>query len=189
MKEIYLLWAILFFNFSNANAENLNTGQVSDGLRGETVIQGYIVATPCSIETDSQYQYINYDYISSYSVNSINGKGYNRKPLNIKMNSCISEYDKNKNKGINIQFFALQNNDTDGFKLLGPKPGVILYIYDADDNQLSPNKKYSVSESTIYYDNKTKYLFLKYKTEIRTDHNEVEPGDYFTTINFNVSYD
>lgn len=185
MKKIHLIWMVLFFNFSSSYAEYT----IDSGIRGETVMQGYIVAAPCSIETDSQYQYINYDYVSNEKINSSVIKKTTRKPFNIKLNNCISEYDKEKHKGIRIKFHAPQDIYSNAIKLSGPTTGVVLYIYDINNNLLIPNKSYSILDSSIYFDKKTKTNYLKYETEIDTINNDIEPGDYFTTIKFNVSYD
>ncbi|HGI5212814.1 TPA: hypothetical protein ACJTPC_000818 [Providencia alcalifaciens] len=60
MRNLSFLWSILLLTPFISNAEYT----VDGGIRGETVMRGYIVAAPCSIETDSQYQYINYDFVS-----------------------------------------------------------------------------------------------------------------------------
>ncbi|MCG9532551.1 type 1 fimbrial protein, partial [Providencia rettgeri] len=99
------------------------------------------------------------------------------------------EYDSSNHKGIKIRFFALQDTYTNAIKLSGPKPGVVLYIYDVNNNLLIPNKLYSISNNYVYFDNKSKESFLKYETELGTSNNEITPGDYFTTIKFNVTYD
>ena len=52
-----------------------------------------------------------------------------------------------------------------------------------------PNKLYSISDSYIYFDHKSKERYLKYETELGTSNNEIIPGDYFATIKFNVTYD
>ena len=189
MKKNTYLWIALLFNSINSNATSSNLGHIQDGLRGETVMQGYIVAAPCSIETDSQYQYINYDYISNYSINNIEDEKLMRKPFYIKLNNCISEYDSSNHKGIKIRFFAPQDTYSNAIKLSGPKPGVVLYIYDINNNLLMPNKLYPISNNYVYFDKKSKESFLKYETELGVSNNEITPGDYFTTIKFNVTYD
>lgn len=185
MNKKYLSWLILLANCTYASAEYTIDGRI----RGEAVMQGYIVAAPCSIETDSQYQYIDYDSVSINSIESGEIKKENKKSFTIKLNNCISEYDQEKRKGIKIQFYAPQDTYSDAIKLSGPKSGVLLYIYDVNNNLLSPNKAYSISDSSVYFDNKTKTSYLKYETEINTFNKEIEPGDYFVTIKFNVSYD
>lgn len=189
MKKNSYLWIALLINSINAYATSSNLGHIQDGLRGETVMQGYIVAAPCSIETESQYQYVNYDYISEKEISNINNEKLTRKPFYIKLNNCISEYDSSNHKGIKIRFFAPQDIYSNAIKLSGPKPGVILYIYDVKNNLLMPNKLYSISDSYIYFDKKSKNSFLKYETELGSSSNEITPGDYFTTIKFNVTYD
>ncbi|HEM7134005.1 TPA: fimbrial protein [Providencia rettgeri] len=189
MKKYIYLWTTLLFSSIQSYATEPNLGHVQDGLRGETVMQGYIVAAPCSIETDSQYQYINYDYISNFNISEIDDRKITRKPFYIKLNNCISEYDNNNHKGIKIRFFAPQDLYSNAIKLSGPKPGVVLYIYDNNDNLLMPNKLYSISNNYIYFDHKSKESYLKYETELGTSNNEITPGDYFTTIKFNVTYD
>ncbi|EPL9571918.1 fimbrial protein [Providencia rettgeri] len=188
MKKYIYLWTVLLSPLSSY-AINPNVGHLQDGFRGEAVIQGYIVAAPCSIETSSQYQYINYDYISNFSINDIDDKKSTRKSFHIKLNNCISEYDNNNHKGIKIRFFAPQDRYSNAIKLSGPKPGVVLYLYDNNDNLLMPNKLYSISDSYIYFDHKSKESYLKYETELGTSNNEIIPGDYFATIKFNVTYD
>lgn len=185
MRNLSFLWLILLLTPFISNAEYT----VDGGIRGETVMRGYIVAAPCSIETDSQYQYINYDFVSKKNINTEEAKNNNRKSFNIKLNNCISEYDKDNRKGIKIKFFA--NNDlyNNAVKLSGPTDGVVVYIYDTNNNLVTPNKSYSISNSAIYFDSKTKVSFLKYETEIDTLNNEIVPGNYFATIKFNVSYD
>ena len=189
MKKYIYLWTTLLLSSINSYAIDSKLGHVQDGLRGEAVIQGYIVATPCSIETDSQYQYINYDYISNYNINEIENRKTTRKPFHIKLNNCISEYDINSYKGIKIRFFAPQDIYSNAVKLSGPKPGIVLYIYDSNDKLLMPNKLYPISDNTIYFDHKSKESYLKYETEISSSNNEITPGDYFTTIKFNVTYE
>ncbi|EKT53822.1 fimbrial protein [Providencia rettgeri] len=185
MKKIYFLLITLLFNYTPVYA-----GYTADGgIRGEAAMRGYIVAAPCSIETENQYQYIDYDSISTEAINSYKTKKENRKLIKIKLNNCISEYDKGNNKGIKIEFFAPQDTYTDAIKLSGPKSGVLLYIYDLKNELLIPNKPYSISDSSIYFDSKTKTNFLRYETEINTFDKNIEPGDYFVTIKFNVSYD
>ncbi|MEX9869521.1 fimbrial protein [Providencia huaxiensis] len=183
MKKIYLLWITLFANYTSAYIENIE----SNDFRGEVFLKGNIVSSPCSIGTDSQYQYIDYNSASTNTTNTDEKKIETRKPFNIKLNDCISKF--NNNKGMNIKFFAPQDSRMDAIKLSGPKTGVLLYIYDEKNNLLSPNKSYSISNSSIYFDEKTKTSFLKYETEINTLDNEAEPGDYFTIIKFNITYD
>ncbi|MEQ5286787.1 type 1 fimbrial protein [Providencia huaxiensis] len=185
MNKKYLLSLILLTNYNVVSAEYIIDG----GIRGATVMQGYIVSAPCSIETNSQYQYIDYDSISTHSIEYSEIKKESRKSFTIRLNNCISEYDQENRKGIKIQFYAPQDTYADAIKLSGPKPGVLLYIYDVNHNLLSPNKSYSISNSSIYFDSKTKTSYLKYETEINTFNKEIEPGDYFVTIEFNISYD
>lgn len=180
MRNLSFLFSTLLLIPLNSNAEHM----INADIRGETMIRGYIVATPCSIETDSQYQYINYEFSSKEKA-----KDNNRKPFNIKLNNCISEYDNNNKKGIKIKFIAPNDTNSNAIKLSGPKDGVVVYIYDINNNLVTPNKSYSISNSSIYFDNKTKVSFLKYETEINNLNNEIEPGDYFTTFKFNLSYD
>ncbi len=185
MNKKYLLSLILLTNYNVVSAEYIIDG----GIRGATVMQGYIVSAPCSIETNSQYQYIDYDSISTHSIEYSEIKKESRKSFTIRLNNCISEYGQENRKGIKIQFYAPQDTYADAIKLSGPKPGVLLYIYDVNHNLLSPNKSYSISNSSIYFDSKTKTSYLKYETEINTFNKEIEPGDYFVTIEFNISYD
>ncbi|MGO2303287.1 MAG: fimbrial protein [Providencia sp.] len=187
MKKHIYLWTAFLLSPLNSYAIEPNVGHVQDGLSGEAVIQGYIVAAPCSIETGSQYQYINYDYISN--INEIENRKITRKPFYIKLNNCISEYDNNNHKGIKIRFFAPQDIESNAIKLSGPQSGVVLYIYDNNNKLLMPNELYSISDNYIYFDHKSKESYLKYETELGTSNNEIVPGDYFATIKFNVTYD
>lgn len=181
MKNTSLL-CILFSSFS------VYAEPMMDSIRGEAALNGYVVATPCSIETESQYQYIYYD-ISNTEVDSLGISKVSRRPFNIKLNNCISEYENNKHKGISIQFYTIQDTFSDAITLSGPTPGIVLYIYDINDNILAPNKSHSITENTIYFDKKTKKSILKYETEINTTDKNIEPGDYSALIKFNISYD
>ncbi|WP_265694510.1 fimbrial protein [Providencia rustigianii] len=184
MQNLAFLSSILLLVPFISNAEYT----VDGGIRGETVMRGYIVAAPCSIETDSQYQYINYVFTSKNSINT-EEENNNRKKFNIKLNNCISEYDKDNRKGMKIRFLANNDRYSNAIKLSGPTDGVVIYIYDTNNNLITLNTSYSISNSAIYFDSKTKNSFLEYETKIKTINNDIEPGDYFATIKFNVSYD
>ncbi|HAU5548723.1 TPA: type 1 fimbrial protein [Proteus mirabilis] len=188
MKNIYLVWLLLFLIPKFAYALTNSYNKIIEN-KGEAVMQGYIVSTPCSIETNSQYQYISYDSVSQQNIISLSEKKQSRKPFYIVLNNCISEYGVNNNKGINIQFSSLQDPYNNAIRLSGPTKGVILFIYDIKNNLIIPNTKHELSHNYFYFDKKSRKNILKYEIELNISNNKIEPGDYFATIKFDITYD
>ncbi len=183
MNKTNFVLIVLSFSCAYSHAEDSMDGN----NRTKTVMQSYIVATPCSIGTDSLYQNINIDYIANTKTESSNIN--KRKPFNVKLNNCISEFDKKKHKGIKIKLQANSGTNSNITSLSPPTEGVILYLYDINNNLLAQNKSYPISDNAIYFDQKNKINLLKYEAEIEAINNNIIPDNYFTTIKFDISYD
>lgn len=183
MNKTNFIWIILSFSCTYSHAEDSMDGN----NRTKTVMQSYIVSAPCSIGTDSLYQNINIHYIANTKTEPSNINKNNRKPFNIKLNNCISEYDKEKHKGIKIKLQANPGTDSNTINLSSSTAGIILY--DINNNLLTQNKSYSISDNAIYFNHETKVNFLAYEAEIETINNKNIPDNYFATIKFDISYD
>ncbi|HFT7131113.1 TPA: fimbrial protein [Klebsiella aerogenes] len=184
MGKIYFFFCILIMlPVKTAKSE------VFFKLNGEALIHGSIVSSACSIETDSYYQYINYETVTNDGISGGN-RELARKNFYIKLKDCLSEYDNGPYKGVRIQFLSPGNTFNNAMEMTGPETGVVLYIYDADNRLLIPNKSYKILPLLSSNDKKDNGVkVLKYILELSSFNKDVEPGNYFAIIKFKITYD
>lgn len=154
-----------------ASDSYLNVGVVN--------LNGSIVDTACSIETSSRNQYISMGEIPLSQIIR-DGKG-NTRDFEIKLINCVlNSNDGNRWNKFYITFDGYSKNDF--FSVNGDAKGISLKLTDTENKIIKPGKSlsYKLSGQDSY--------ILNYKITLVPNNENLQAGQYNSTIRFHLNY-
>ncbi|AYY82812.1 MULTISPECIES: fimbrial protein [Proteus] len=157
-------------------------------FKGNASLVGSIIASPCSIEMEDRYQYIQFGDISLSSIDNKIKRENLRKKFYIRLSSCVSQYSDIDKKVLNIQFNGLEANNDALFSMSGSSNGLGFYILDEDENVISPNKPYYIDHLIYHAKDAKREPILNYQIELAFTNKIVEVGKHSAFVYFSIDY-
>ncbi|MBG3080874.1 type 1 fimbrial protein [Proteus mirabilis] len=157
-------------------------------LKGNASLVGSIIASPCSIEMEDRYQYIQFGDISLSAIDNKVKRENLRKKFYIRLSSCVSQYSDTDKKALNIQFNGLEANNDSIFSMSGSSNGLGFYILDEDENIITPNKPYYIDHLIYHTKDAKREPILNYQIELAFTNQIIEAGKHSAFVYFSIDY-
>lgn len=154
-----------------------------DQGHGTVTMNGAIIDSACSVDTNSRYQTI--DMLSQPISEIISeGSGLSR-PFSIKLINCQLSRTESHHQGESWSYFQVTfdgENDSSIFGLTGDAQGVALEISDEYGNVATPGipmPSNNIEEGSME---------MKYKMRLMGNREPLKSGEYHTTVRYKIDY-
>lgn len=163
-----------------------STGAVT--TKGRATLSGEVLASPCSIALNDRFQTVRMGEMALRDFRY--GRGRSTQDFVIHLDNCGTsrgsgqQGEKTSNPGIRVRFEGVRGEQPWFFTPTGTAKGVAVVLRDERRELIYPGEYLPAVYPKAY-----NQQVLKYRLEIVPNGKTMVPGDYYTSLRFNIDYE